>query len=318
MSVACMGEVLIDFTALETGVSVGEVSRFQKNPGGAPANVAVAVKRLGGASAFISQVGDDPFGYYLAGVLEKEGIDLRGLRFTDQARTMLAFVSLDSSGDRSFSFYRHPSADMLLRPEDIAFDVIDDYEAFHFGSITMISEPSRSATLAAVEYAKQQKKLISYDPNLRLNLWPDAESARAGLMSGFDYANVVKVSDEEVRFLTGGDHIEALWRDSMKLLIVTHGAEGSSAHTRDFSVHVPGQAVNTVDTTGAGDAFVGAILTGLLKRSKRTRLKFRDEAALAQLLYFANSVGALATTKRGAIPSLPNVRRAQRLAKSAG
>lgn len=318
MSVVCMGEVLIDFTALETGVSVGEVSRFQKNPGGAPANVAVAVKRLGGNSAFISQVGDDPFGYYLAGVLEKEGIDLRGLRFTNQARTMLAFVSLDSTGDRSFSFYRHPSADMLLRPEDIAFDVIDDYEAFHFGSITMISEPSKSATLAAVEYAKKQKKLISYDPNLRLNLWPDAESARAGMMLGFDYANVVKVSDEEVRFLTGGDHIEALWRESMKLLIVTHGADGSSAHTRDFSVHVPGQAVKAVDTTGAGDAFVGAILTGLLKRAKRTRLKFKDQAALAQLLYFANSVGALATTKRGAIPALPNVRRAKRLAKSAG
>lgn len=318
MSVICMGEVLIDFTALETGVSVGEVSRFQKNPGGAPANVAVAVKRLGGKSAFISQVGDDPFGYYLAGVLEREGIDLRGLRFNDQARTMLAFVSLDSTGERSFSFYRHPSADMLMRPEDVAFDVIDDYEAFHFGSITLISEPSKSATLAAVEYAQKQKKLISYDPNLRLNLWPDAESARAGLMIGFDYANVVKVSDEEVRFLTGGDHIEALWRDSMKLLIVTHGADGSSAYTRDFSVHVPGQAVNTVDTTGAGDAFVGGVLTGLLKRSKRSRLKFKDQASLAQLLYFANNVGALATTKRGAIPSLPTARRAARLAKSAG
>jgi len=318
MSVVCMGEILIDFTALESGLPVGEVDRFQKNPGGAPANVAVAVRRLGAPSAFISQVGADPFGYYLAGVLEREGVDLRGLRFTDEARTMLAFVSLDATGDRSFSFYRHPSADMLLRAEDVAYEVIDEYDAFHFGSITLIGEPSKSATLAAAARARDAGKLVSYDPNLRLNLWPGEDAARAGLLLGLDYANVVKISEEEVRFLTGGDHVAALWRDSVQLIIVTHGPGGSTAYTRDFHVHVPGQAARAGGIDGAGDAFVGAALVCLLKRAAHRRLTFRQPEKLAAILHFANSVGALATTRRGAIPAMPTLRRARRLARTAG
>jgi len=154
MGVVCLGELLIDFVALETGVSVGEASGFEKKPGGAPANVAVAIARLGQPSAFLGQVGDDPFGHYLEGVLNAEGVDTRGLRFTSAARTALAFVSLRPDGERSFVFYRHPSADMVMRPEDIAFNVIDGQDIFHYGSITMISEPSRSATLAAISYAR--------------------------------------------------------------------------------------------------------------------------------------------------------------------
>src|SRR5688572_3112966 len=172
MSVVCLGELLIDFVATESGVTVGEASGFLKKPGGAPANVAVAVKRLGNPSAFLTQVGDDPFGHYLAGVLDAEGVDTRGVRFSSAARTALAFVSLASDGDRSFMFYRHPSADMLMQPQDINLDVIDAGSIFHFGSITLISEPSRSATIYAVEYARSRGKLISYDPNLRLALWP--------------------------------------------------------------------------------------------------------------------------------------------------
>ncbi|MBZ0289254.1 MAG: hypothetical protein K8I30_16665, partial [Anaerolineae bacterium] len=168
MSVACFGELLIDFVALESGVTVGDASGFQKAPGGAPANVAVAVSRLGYSSAFLGQVGDDPFGHYLAGVLLADRVDITGLSFIPHARTALAFVSLAEGGERSFVFYRHPSADMLMRPENVALNVIDQHRIFHFGSITMINEPARSATLAGVQHASAKNMLISYDPNLRL------------------------------------------------------------------------------------------------------------------------------------------------------
>src|SRR5690606_3184475 len=165
MTVVCMGEILIDFVALETGVSVGEASGFQKAPGGAPANVAVAVKRLGMDSAFIGMVGNDPFGQYLAQVLKDNGIDTTGLKFTDEARTALAFVSLRADGERSFSFYRHPSADMLMTADDVEYSLINRAKAFHFGSISLIGEPSRSATVAAAAYALERGALVSYDPN---------------------------------------------------------------------------------------------------------------------------------------------------------
>lgn len=318
MSVVSMGEILIDFVAMESGVSVGDAERFNKTPGGAPANVAVAVKRLGHPSAFIGQVGDDPFGYFLAGVLEKEGIDLRGLRFTREARTPLAFVSLDAENKPSFSFYRNPSADMLMRPEDVALDVIDEYEVFHFGSISMIAEPSKSATLTALQHAREKQKIISYDPNLRLSLWPDADTARTVMLEGFEYANIVKISEEELEFLTGGTLVEALWRDATRLIVVTHGAQGSSAYNGRHSIHMPGQGVKTVDTTGAGDAFMAGVLHSVLARPRRSRLSFKRIDAVAPILHFANSVGALATTKRGGIQGMPTRRRVQNLARTAG
>ncbi|MBA3871503.1 MAG: hypothetical protein H0X30_20350, partial [Anaerolineae bacterium] len=187
MSVVCLGELLIDFVALEHGVGVGEASGFKKAPGGAPANVAVAVARLGHPSAFLGQVGDDPFGHYLAGVLAEDKVDVSGLRFSAEARTALAFVSLRADGERSFMFYRNPSADMLMRPEDVALDVLKGKQIFHFGSITLIKEPSRSATVKAAEAARDAGLIISYDPNLRLALWSDAEAARAGMLSGLEY-----------------------------------------------------------------------------------------------------------------------------------
>jgi fructokinase len=318
MSVVSMGELLIDFVALESGVSVGQASGFQKAPGGAPANVAVAVKRLGHESAFLGQVGDDPFGHYLAGVLRDEGVDVRGLRHSEKAMTALAFVSLGSDGERSFSFYRKPSADMLMTPADVAYDVIDGKQIFHFGSITMISEPSKSATLAGVKYARDQGLIISYDPNLRLALWPDAAAARQGMLEGFEYASIVKISDDEVQFLTGGDDVAPLWRDNIKLIIVTAGRLGSTAYTREGYVHVEGQAVKTVDTTGAGDAFVAGLLHGILTYEGGLDALLEDTIRLSPVLHYANSVGALATTARGAIPALPSRETADELARSVG
>ncbi|MBE0688952.1 MAG: fructokinase [Anaerolineae bacterium] len=299
MSIVCMGELLIDFVALESGVTVGEASGFVKAPGGAPANVCVAAARLGMPAAFLGQVGDDPFGHHLAEVLHRENIDVRGLLFSREARTMLAFVSLGADGERSFSFYRNPSADMLLRPEEVAYDVIDDKRIFHYGSITMIEEPCRSALLAALRYARDRGLIISYDPNLRLALWPDAESARTGMLAGMEYATVLKVSEEELEFLTGGHDVTPLWHDAMKLIVVTRGAAGASAFTRSARADAPGFAVTAVDTTGAGDGFVAGLLLGILKHG------IENAEKLPEMLRFANAVGAITTTKKGAIPALP-------------
>lgn len=300
MSVVCFGELLIDFVAQQHGVSVGEAFSFQKAPGGAPANVAVAVSRLGHESVFLGQVGDDPFGHYLADVLEAEGVGVGGLRFSEQARTALAFVSLTAEGERSFVFYRHPSADMLMRPEDVAVDMIAGRKIFHYGSITMISEPSRSATLAAVKAAQDAGLMISYDPNLRMSLWPDADSARAGMLAGLDYAQIVKISDDELEFLTGGRDVTPLWRPQMQLIAVTRGAKGAAAYTRGGQVDSPGFSVRSLDTTGAGDGFVAGLLVSLLEHGADYVNR------LASILRFANAVGALATTQYGAIPSLPS------------
>ncbi len=297
MGIVCLGELLIDFVALEAGVTVGEASGFEKKPGGAPANVAVAVAKLGQPSIFIGQVGDDPFGHHLDAVLRAEGVDTRGLRFSGEARTALAFVSLAADGERSFVFYRHPSADMIMRPEDVAFELIDGQDLFHFGSLTLIHPNSTAATFAAVEYARDHGLTISYDPNLRLSLWQDQAAAREGLRSGLDFAHILKVSDEELDFLAYG-RVESLWRDDMRLIVVTHGAGGATAYTRDRVIDSPGFPVSAVDTTGAGDGFVAGLLVGLLEQG------FEFDA-LPEILRFANAVGAISTTARGAIPALP-------------
>ncbi len=299
MSVLCFGELLIDFVALESGVTVGEASGFVKAAGGAPANVAVAVARLGLPAAFMGKVGDDPFGHYLVDLLNANQVDTSGCLFDPTARTALAFVSLTAEGDRSFMFYRHPSADMLIRPDEINAEVIRRYQAFHFGSISLISEPSRSATLHAVQTAQAAGLLISYDPNLRLALWPDEAAARAGMLIGLDYAQVLKISAEEVEFLLGTRDVSGLWRPQMQLIMVTHGPDGATFYTRAASGHVPGFRVNTVDTTGAGDAFVAATLTKLLE------LGAGYEAHLTEITRYACMVGALTTLAKGGIPALP-------------
>jgi len=302
MSVLSFGELLIDFVALEMGVAVGEASGFVKAPGGAPANVAVSVARLGYPSAFMGQVGDDPFGRHLAGVLAAENIDITGLTYSREARTALAFVSNTADGDRSFMFYRHPSADMLMKPADVNTALIDACEVFHHGSITFIREPAASALRLALERASAAGKFISYDPNLRLPLWDNEKDARAGMLSGLDSANLLKISDEELEFLTGGDDVAPLWRERMEMICVTYGAKGAVAHLKDGTrIAQGGYAVTATDTTGAGDAFVAAMLIGILENRANWR------AMLPAILDFANAVGALTCLGKGAIPSLPTM-----------
>lgn len=299
MSVVCFGELLIDFVPTEKGVPVGEAAQFIKAAGGAPANVAVAISRLNHPAYFLGMVGDDLFGHFLAKTLREAGVNVEGLRFSREALTALAFVELSSSADRSFIFYRKPSADMLMRPEDVAFELINGQRVFHFGSITLIDEPVKSATLAAVEYAQNQELMIAYDPNLRLNLWPHRDSAQAGMMTGLDYAHIVKVSAEELAFLTGGNDAMALFRPQTRVLAVTHGAAGAALYTRDQVVETAGFPVAAVDTTGAGDAFMAALISGVLEAGDEL------EDQLVEIGRFACAAGAITTTSKGAIPALP-------------
>jgi len=311
--VVSFGEALIDFVPTVSGVTLLEALEFTKAPGGAPANVAVALARLGVSAGFVGQVGDDAFGHFLAQTLVDDGVDTAALRFSNKARTALAFVSLREDGEREFMFYRHPSADMLFGPADVDLDYMQSARLFHFGSITLIGEPSRSATLLATRAAKEAGLLISYDPNLRINLWEGPEAARAGIMTGWPLANVIKVSEEELEFLTGQapqdvsilSDLGRLCHPGLRIVVITLGKEGCRYVTSNFGGDVPGFAVDTVDTTGAGDGFLAGLLRGLLAHP----MAHLNEDRLREICRYGNAVGALTTTERGAIPALPPAER---------
>lgn len=304
--VVSFGEMLIDFVPTVSGVSLAEAPGFLKAPGGAPANVAIAVARLGGKAAFVGKLGDDEFGHMLAGILKENGVVADGITFDQGARTALAFVTLRADGEREFMFYRNPSADMLLKPEELNLELIRSAKVFHYGSISLIVEPCRSAHLKAMEVAKDAGCLLSYDPNLRLPLWPSAEEARKQILSIWEKADLIKVSDVELEFLTGSDKIDdesamSLWHPNLKLLLVTLGEHGSRYYTKNFHGSVDAFHVNTVDTTGAGDSFVGSLLAKIVDDQSI----LEDEARLRSVLTYSNACGAITTTKKGAIPALP-------------
>ncbi|KAM1158575.1 hypothetical protein EV2_032794 [Malus domestica] len=315
--IVSFGEMLIDFVPTESGVSLAEAPGFLKAPGGAPANVAIAVARLGGKAAFVGKLGDDEFGHMLAGILKKYGVAGEGISFDQGARTALAFVTLRADGEREFMFYRNPSADMLLKPDELNIELIKSAKVFHYGSISLIVEPCRSAHLKAMEVAKEAGALLSYDPNLREPLWPSREEAKKQIMSIWDKADVIKVSDVELEFLTGSPKIDdanamTLWRDSLKLLLVTLGEKGCRYYTKNFRGVVESFEVKAVDTTGAGDSFVGALLAKIVDDHSI----LEDEKRLREVLKFANACGAITTTKKGAIPALPNESEALTLYKA--
>ena len=303
--VVALGELLIDFVPTVSGVSLSDAPAFKKAPGGAPANVAAGMAKLGIPCAFLGKVGEDAFGEFLKGTLDEAGVNTQGLILSKEARTALAFVTLQADGEREFMFYRHPSADMLYTPEEVNADLIRQAQIFHFGSISLIGEPSRSATLKALDIAQERGLLISYDPNLRLALWPDAETARKGILSVWKCAHLIKVSEEELAFLTGSEGIEkgvnALWHAGLRLMVVTQGKTGCQYFTPGFHGSVSGFAVDSIDTTGAGDGFVAGLLKGLLRHPQADR----DEAQLREICRYANAVGAITTMTRGAIPALP-------------
>ncbi|KAB5512428.1 hypothetical protein DKX38_029490 [Salix brachista] len=302
--IVTFGEMLIDFVPDVAGVSLAESGGFIKAPGGAPANVACAISKLGGKSAFIGKVGDDEFGHMLVDILKKNGVNSEGVCYDPHARTALAFVTLKKNGEREFMFYRNPSADMLLKESELNMGLLKQAKVFHYGSISLISEPCRSAHLTAMKAAREAGILLSYDPNVRLPLWPSSDAARDGIKSIWKDADFIKVSDDEVAFLTQGDPekedvVLSLWHDRLKLLV-------------GFKGRVPGFSVKAVDTTGAGDAFVGSFL---LSVAKDTSI-FHKEEKLREALAFANACGAICTTQKGAIPALPSTSDALALVKS--
>ncbi len=298
------GELLIDFVPTVNGVSLAEAPAFKKAPGGAPANVAAGLAKLGHNVSFLGKVGDDEFGRMLAGVLDEAGVDTSLMSFDTAARTALAFVTLKANGEREFMFYRHPSADMLLTEDEVDMDAVRNASILHYGSISLIAEPCRSTHLKILEEAKEAGVFLSYDPNLRLPLWSSADDAKAGILSIWETADIIKISDEELEFLTGENTDESakgLMFDRLKLLLVTEGPMGARYYTPDFEGRVSGVKVDAVDTTGAGDAFVA----GLLSKLVADQAILRNEAGLIKAIQFANAAGAITTTGRGAIPSLP-------------
>lgn len=314
IDVTCLGEALIDLVAQQTDVSVGEATSFLKAAGGAPANVAVGVARLGGSSAFLGQVGDDPFGRFLRDTLSQNGVDTGGMRLDPIHRTGLAFVSLKTGGERDFCFFRNPSADMLYSPTYVDQQRIRNAWAFHFGSITLIQDPSRTATMAAAELARSASRLISYDPNLRPALWPNLGAARSAILEAMSSTDLVKVSEEELTFLTNetdpsiGMRVLTELYPNIRLLVVTLGREGCRWRRGTDTGASPGFPVHAIDTTGAGDAFVAGMLMGMRNVvSQPTDLDGLPTDQIDDVFRFANAIGALTSTRKGAIPALPRV-----------
>ncbi|MDD9271668.1 carbohydrate kinase [Paenibacillus sp. GCM10023248] len=317
--VIAIGEFLIDFTPY--GVSDAGQPVYERNPGGAPVNVAAAMAKLGGKSGFIGKVGADPFGTYLRQALLEYGITEQGLVTTAEAHTTMAFVQLDAQGERSFHFSRSPGADQLLREDEVNLALLEGARICHFGSISMTVEPACSATVYAVSKAKESGALISYDPNWRPSLWESGQQARKAIAAGLDLADLVKVSEEELTFLTGEADIQLAShqlaeRHRIGLVLVTAGRAGSYYRLGSKWGKVDSFPVRTVDTTGAGDGFLGAFLYRVLQAGKPVQGWSEDE--LRQALTFANAAGALATTRKGAIPSLGTMAEIETLMQSKG
>lgn len=305
--VMTLGEALIDFVPVESGLDLADVPGFTKAPGGAPANVAVGLCRLGIKSGFIGKLADDAFGRYLHGVLAGNGVDGRGISFTAEGRTGLAFISLTASGQRDFLFYRERGADTLLEEGDIDRVDLTGAEVLHHGSVSLTGQPSRGATEKAVQSGRRHGLKISFDPNLRLSLWPSGAHARdvvCGMMSAVD---LLKLNEEELSFLSGRGDVEegARWALERQagLVVVTLGAGGCLFMNRVSQGRVPGWPVRALDTTGAGDAFMAGLLAALLEGAHAGWASL-DGDALGQACRFANAAAAISTTRMGAIGSL--------------
>lgn len=300
MDVAAIGELLIDFTP------GGQPWAYQANPGGAPANLLTQVARLGGAAGFLGMVGDDAFGGYLRQTLDAAGVCTGGLLVHPTVHTTLAFVHIDAQGDRSFTFYRQPGADTQYSPGQLDYPRIDSARLFHFGGVSMSKSPMREATLAAAEYARAQGKPVSFDPNYRPPLWDSGEEAVRWMRQGVELCHILKLSQEEAQMLTGledpGQAAQAIRAMGPTLVLVTLGAGGCTcAHPR-LSRHFATYDTRVVDTTGAGDAFFGALISRLLRWDGA--LEDLPAPFLEESISYANAAGALCAAGYGAIPSL--------------
>lgn len=303
--VTALGELLVDFT--ENGISSQGNPLLEANPGGAPCNVLSMLQKLGKKTAFIGKVGNDAFGQMLIDVVKSQGIYTENLLMDSEIPTTLAFVHTKEDGDRSFSFYRNPGADMMLTENEVDESLIQDSRIFHFGTLSMTDERVRQTTKKAVEKAKAEGVLISFDPNYRPLLWKDEDTAREQMWYGISQCDILKISDDEISFLTGKDEIDAGIDDIMKvyqpdLICATMGKQGSKAYYKGNRVFCkPFLREDTVETTGAGDTFMACVLHTVLEKGIHTL----EEQDLVEMLEFANAASSIITTRKGALKVMP-------------
>lgn len=305
--VVALGELLMDFT--DNGLSEQGNTLFEANPGGAPCNVLAMLSKLGHKTAFIGKVGEDHFGKELKNVISELGIDATYLYLDKNYNTTLVLVNTLEDGDRDFTFYRKPGADMMLEESEVPEDLIGNCNIFHFGTVSMTTEPVRSATKKALNLAKKHKALISFDPNLRESLWSTLDEAKEQILYGLSYCDILKISDNEIVWLTGErDYSDGVkWiKDKfpdIQLILVSLGKEGSRAYYKNQMVEVPAfLQTNTIETTGAGDTFCACILQDVCKNG----LEGRNKEDLERMLRFANAAASIITTKRGALRVMPD------------
>ena len=307
IDVTALGELLIDFT--QNGTSEQGNLLFEANPGGAPCNVLAMLSKLGHKTAFIGKVGKDSFGKQLKDTLEEVGIDAAHLSMDEEVHTTLALVHTLADGDRDFSFYRNPGADMMLTEEEIPEELIQNSRVFHFGTLSMTHEEVRKSTKRALNIAKKAGCVISFDPNLRPPLWDSLETAKEQVLYGLQFCDVLKISDNEIQWLTGKeDYTDGVnWildRFQIPLILVSMGKDGSRAYYKGNMVEAkPFLQKNTIETTGAGDTFGGCVLHYILEHG----LESLTEDNLAEMLRFANAAAALITTRKGALRVMPSV-----------
>jgi len=302
--VIAMGELLIDFTM--AGKSEQNNNLFEACPGGAPCNVLAMLNKLGKETAFLGKVGNDQFGILLKNTIEEAGIDADGLVLDNEVNTTLAFVHTKPDGDREFSFYRNPGADMMLSEDEVKESLITAGGIFHFGTLSMTHEGVRKATKKALKIASGANLLISFDPNLRPPLWESLELAKEQMEYGFEYCDILKISDNEIQFVTGlTDYDEGIQYLQQKyhipLILLTLGKDGSRAYYKQMCVERKGFACNAIETTGAGDTFCGSSLNYIVEHG----IENLTEEQLGEMLTFANAAAALITEKKGALRAMP-------------
>ena len=311
--VVALGELLIDFT--ENGISGQGNSIYEANPGGAPCNVLGMLAKAGRKTAFIGKVGQDIFGNRLKATLKEVGIDTSGLIMDETVRTTLAFVETLADGDRNFSFYRNPGADMMLKEEDLLVNLLENTKIFHFGTLSMTHEDVRQATKRAIQIAKESGAVISFDPNLRTPLWKTLDEAREQAAYGFSKCDILKISDNEIQWFTGEEDYDAGIRKlrsqyEIPLILLSMGKSGSRAYYKDLRIGAaPFLQENTIETTGAGDTFGGCCLHHVLKYG----LNNMDEERLYRMLTFANGAASIITTRKGALRVMPELHEVEKL-----
>ena len=306
IDIITLGELLIDLT--QRGSDENGNGEFTAYPGGAPANVAVAASRLGASTGFIGKVGNDAFGRSLADTLKKDNVNIKGLYYDDEQPTTMAIVSVDASGERDFSFYRKPGADTQLTVDEAVEALADLPKILHVGSLSMTTSPGKEACVEAVKYAKDNGSVISYDPNYRAALWDSEEHAIEMMKVLLPYADILKVSDEEMVMLTGTDDLEdgsrALAEYGCGLVMVTLGADGVFVRMGSHTATVPGFSVEVADTNGAGDTFLGAMLMQIAKGVTGTEDVWKQ---LLDMVRYANKAASLTCSRHGAIPAMPTL-----------